>query len=1204
MSIRRKFNPNAGDRTYRMILRRSLAPNRNKTSGYADNNHDYADDTPDYSNYSGGDDEEDDDGDEDNSDNEDEDGGDDGNGGGEDEDKNSKGDSNKKNKDDNRDKLRNAEKNGSNSNSNNKNSSLAKRERSSNGGRGFNYNKGRSGGRSGRSGGGGFKGFMGRHKNGVLGGIAGTFVFGGMMSGSMLLSGPTQFIQIMNFIQDAYNTVREFQDTLREAKNMTSILFNVRKLGLKSEGKVGSRISLDDTALLQKYGEVGLLSSNSSRRYAERLDKIGVITKLTDTDIKMYLDHKHLEINWKCKGDDCVAKQVVNKLGGKIKDYIIKGHSIEIDLKEVRNSGGLLKGHNLRKFFADLGRKSGQHFWSRWSGQRAFAKATNIVYGFHPFIRVKNLIKDKIADFLSGIGKKLAAKSKTYAKAVALYNKTRVLFKGLRDGIGAKLSLSNNKDDPEKTKELREKTTQEMNAATDELKSALDTPSDKIRNPMVAKALNSVSNVLNWVGMAISAVCIPIQMAHQIEKFRWVYHVLPAIQLAIEVIASAGQMMAGRMSMAQLSVMSRKQFYDEYTEIPGSDGQFEPSSWWDSAPVNAELGLPINNGKIARVPSEVQSVSAGTLFSKLVGKAPKDTKDGAVTICEALNSQIAQLMETGISVTADVLSAGVTRGASMFVKAFQVGKTVLTSVAKQQIPGQAISLLGNVLIGQTLSMMTGKALDVTNQLPAQFGDIAAYGSKFNQSQNGLHESGGAVLSEKAAAEVNRQKNIWLAEKWNDKPLLAKLFDPTDYRSMLGTLARNARLNPYPENIFASISNTFKLVAAIPNTAVAMAINSPARTALAASGAQRYDYGVPEVAIPPSTLDSFTKDSEDDKSELGNAEEVMKIFHSEETEKAKLREKYTEGSKEFNNALLDWEDTKEKYTELAKVCLAKDIDDDGRVSDDTGQNSENGGFTFMYLTGNSENTDYVDNNCAGKLDKDNGAYDETLARIAMYAGPDIYRARTTECLANPEDSYSQEACVGAGLAYKQGSDGNGPDFGTLTPGGEDSSKVLKRLLQDTNNTLSYGPYSWDGNGCTTVPYWFITKYTTLNACNGQCGNGGVVVDNLVKANKGKLSSPSSTPEAWSIFSVPGDKNNPYGHTGLVTKVDPDGTIHTLEMGWHISHAWEGTYAPNKYQGVMTFAHCKRFLKNGPPVDTPTADNGAPANFTMPKNGSLN
>ena len=67
---------------------------------------------------------------------------------------------------------------------------------------------------------------------------------------------------------------------------------------------------------------------------------------------------------------------------------------------------------------------------------------------------------------------------------------------------------------------------------------------------------------------------------------------------------------------------------------------------------------------------------------------------------------------------------------------------------------------------------------------------------------------------------------------------------------------------------------------------------------------------------------------------------------------------------------------------------------------------------------------------------------------------------------------------------------------------------------------------------------------------------------------------------------------HGHTGLVTKVDPDGTIHTVEMGWHINHAWEGTYKPDQYRGVMTFAHCAKFLKGD-----------APVKFEAPKNASI-
>ncbi len=1101
MSIKKGFNPNAGDRTYRIILKRSLTPNNNNKTDYSDSGHDYSDDAPDYSNYQDYSPDQEDNSDNndgaDQSDNiDDDDSSEDNN-----ESKENRNKSKKNDKDSNRNKLRDAEHDYGRSNSNKRsNSSLARRERSSEGG--FKY----SGSKSSRKHSGGFKGFMSQHKSGVLTGLSGTFVFGGMMSGSMLLSGPAQFLQIMHFIQDTYNTVREMQATLRESKNMLSILRR-------------PRTNLDDSALLSKYGEVGLLSKRSSARYANHLDKNGIITKVTKNDIKMYIDHKHFEVDWACRGQNCVAQQMVNKLGGKIEDYKVnsKRKSIEIDLEEVRNSGGLFKKHNLRKFFANLGKKSGMNFWSRWSGQRAFARATNIVYGFHPFAKAKQLAIDSIEGLIlrafrkTKIGQKITKvtnkfRKSTYGAALKLYNKTRTLFKSMF-AKGIKLALSKFKKSS-KGQEIENN----VNTAVDGFVKDTADQEAGLRNK-VDSAKGLLKNGIGIIGFIASTFCSILQADKQMEKIRWTNNIMPAIQLSIEVIATAGQMMAGRMSMAQLSVMSRKQFYDDNIPDPDHPGKFTSSSWWDSAPVNAELGQDVNASKDAKVPSEVRKASDGTFLSLLFATVAGGWRTAVNGICGAIEMPIINLGIDAADIAVDFLSGGTTALAGTL-------STALVNNGVSFVKGEALGWA----IQQGISVLTGVPLDITNQLPAQFGDITAYGSKFNQSQNGLHDSGGAVLSAKAAAEVNRQKNVWLAEEWNDKPLLAKLFDPTDYRSGLGILARNARLNPNPETILASISNTFKLLAVVPSTAVSLAVNSPAQTALAASGAQKYNYDVDEVAIPPSTLDAFTEDGDngkdDDKDELSNAEKVMNIFHSEEDEKKQLRE---QGKSDSGAEFKAWKSNKDTYTDLAHACLAKDISSNGVVSDDDSTNSENGGFTFMYLHGTSENRDYINYNCANKLDKDSPDYDETLARIAMYVGPDISRARATECLANPDDSYAKQACVGAGLDYgdssntnkpANGGPGSGPntgslsdsDIATLNPSG---SKIVEEALKQVGKPYVYGAAGPNTFDCSGLTQWAYKYGAGINICH----------NDLCQKNDGKT-IPVSEAQPGDILWKPG------------------------------------------------------------------------------------
>jgi hypothetical protein len=96
--------------------------------------------------------------------------------------------------------------------------------------------------------------------------------------------------------------------------------------------------------------------------------------------------------------------------------------------------------------------------------------------------------------------------------------------------------------------------------------------------------------------------------------------------------------------------------------------------------------------------------------------------------------------------------------------------------------------------------------------------------------------------------------------------------------------------------------------------------------------------------------------------------------------------------------------------------------------------------------------------------------------------------------------------------------------------------------DANSAYGLGNLHCGNMHCTSVPLWFINKYTNLT--HG-AGNGRDVAGNLARVNGGSV---SSTPTAPAIFSVIGGGYDPtYGHTGLVLKVNDDGSLLTLESG---------------------------------------------------------
>lgn len=1128
MSIKRD-DPNTGDKIYRRQVQNTITPSGQPIHDYSDDLPDYSDDTPDYSNYDNNDSQNDniDENQDDNQDNAAQ---------------SSNGANRSSNKSGAREQLNKSERdydNESKTQQTNSKSDVAKRERQTN----YNYNN------SSKKGGVGKGNFFQNHKKGIVGGLLGTFVFGGMMSGSMIMSGTMQFMQVSSMISKTYYTVVEIQHAWRRVHNLKKML---------SRGKTST-----DKGIADKEGEVGLLGSTSSKGFVESLEKIGAKVK---PDGSIGVDPEHIEVNWECSNPPmCVKKQAKRKLGGKAEYYKVdlKNHTIDVDMDSISGGGGIRGAYRRRRYLSDLGRRSGVMPPGKYSATRSTGKAKHFLSVFHPLKTLKNIIHDRVKDLVGAakdvLGQKLK-KTKLAQKAFDIYAHSRVLGVDVSEIAGKFFAF-------------------------------------------IEKAA-SILRVSQPYVMVADVICKTSRFKSDLERRRWDDHVVPAMKLATEETATSSQLQAGTLDMTNLGEMSKRQFYNEYsTNSHDPNEKPSPSSWWDSAPINAELnqsqGMSDSamQAKKNKVLPQLKNVS-GSDSKNIFG----DIFNGTLNISSTVACPISDFIDTIMNFGTATLDAAT---------------------------GHAASKLANATIGQVSStamnfaidLLAGKPLDLTNQRPEQFGNIAAYGAKFMGAQNSLRGNGGTVLSDTESAELHRDANIWLAMEWNDKPMLAKLFDPTDYRSAISTLARNARLDPNPENFLASIRNTFKLVAAVPNTALAMAVDTPVATAHAASGRPAYDYGIPDLGIVPSTFNTFNLDNEKsmDAAEYSifkNARFILRVFWSEDDERQYIKgEKSLEdgpdgikkgmplgGSvvkslpksitdpKEIDKLIKIWQKVKNKYLKLAHICLAKNIDEKGNVTDDHSQNQENGGHTFMYLIGSGMNHDYVNNDCKGKLTKDGGSFDELLARIANYAGPDVSDVRTNQCLVGDKsDSNTTSACVGAGLepggnGSNGGGDSSNVSGGPLESGGIPSSEMAKRFMKDTlvnakgvKYSYSFGGNTYDStnNGCTTVPFWFINKYTTLKYGHG---NGGQVAGNLAAANGLKT---SRVPRPYSIFSSRNGAMSSLGsagHTGLVTKVDSDGTIHTLEV-WFTDHEMhECTYKPSDYANNVDFVYVGDHLKN--------------------------
>lgn len=151
----------------------------------------------------------------------------------------------------------------------------------------------------------------------------------------------------------------------------------------------------------------------------------------------------------------------------------------------------------------------------------------------------------------------------------------------------------------------------------------------------------------------------------------------------------------------------------------------------------------------------------------------------------------------------------------------------------------------------------------------------------------------------------------------------------------------------------------------------------------------------------------------------------------------------------------------------------------------------------------------------------------------------------------------------------------------TAGSQDPTVYQDKFLSEHPNGCSVG-YCTNYNGCTTISAWFISEHTSLKYGHG---NGNQVVDQLVAANPDKnlqiTNKPTKVPAIFSS-NPPGmnaaDAVN--GHTGLVTAINEDGTIQTLEAGTKMAgkmHTQTFTHKPSDYATAAKFVYVGDYLK---------------------------
>lgn len=295
---------------------------------------------------------------------------------------------------------------------------------------------------------------------------------------------------------------------------------------------------------------------------------------------------------------------------------------------------------------------------------------------------------------------------------------------------------------------------------------------------------------------AIGILCIIKGINDNYDILKYTQVILPLIKLAMHTMAVGSQIQSGNnVNLSELSVLSN--------QLNGVDAAGNKTSWYQSKSIQANLG---NNNTGVKPSSTLTSIGAGhSLFSFL------DDIPGLSTLC----GTIAQTAIMIFSFATDFTPIG-----------------LVTNV----LTGVALSQGAKLVIDTVAHWMVGSAVDV-NAVGADFGNEIDYGATLAANQQSVM-AGGTALSSAQVAQNNLISNSISQEEFSNKPIFAKLFDLTDYRSLASRLADNLSTSTS-----VNILNTFSYILNSGKNAISGIGKMFTLNTLAATSTP-YDYGFP------------------------------------------------------------------------------------------------------------------------------------------------------------------------------------------------------------------------------------------------------------------------------------------------------------------------------------------------------------------------
>lgn len=266
------------------------------------------------------------------------------------------------------------------------------------------------------------------------------------------------------------------------------------------------------------------------------------------------------------------------------------------------------------------------------------------------------------------------------------------------------------------------------------------------------------------------------------------------------------------------------------------------------------------------------------------------------------------------------------------------------------------------------------------------GNLLGYGSR-EAANVDARASGGIELSSEESAALDREEQLQSATEFAQRPLLARMFDANDYRSMASRVIDNQSPSP-GGNLENLASGLAKLPFSFGNTFAALFPRVHAQTEDGAAVDGPYDYGFNRYGIPQEILDNPDYDDPYENSRI-----VAEMLDKDD-------------------------DDSEEYIDRAKACFGVEI-----------KKGSNGWAVIPDSEVNPNSSEYEDGDCAN-LD------DEMWPRIMLFVR-DTREMEAAACYEGEQDACrnnSGESTGGTGqfsiMSYNVlGADKDGPSWST-------------------------------------------------------------------------------------------------------------------------------------------------------------------------------